>query len=92
MTVYNNTTLKIFFLFSFWLQALLALYEKNAKFKHKVVFIHSGDQNDPTYMRMNPAGQVPVLTDGKKVITESDAVIRYVDENVHTGKKCILMQ
>lgn len=57
-----------------------------------MVFIHSGDQNDPTYMRMNPAGQVPVLTDGKKVITESDAVIRYVDENVHTGKKCILMQ
>lgn len=57
-----------------------------------MVFIHSGDQNDPAYMRMNPAGQVPVLTDGKKVITESDAVIRYVDENVHTGKKCILMQ
>lgn len=70
-------------------RALLALYEKNAKFKHKVVFIHSGDQNDPTYMRMNPAGQVPVLTDGKKVITESDAVIRYVDENVHTGSTLI---
>lgn len=40
-------------------------------------------------MRMNPAGQVPVLTDGKKVITESDAVIRYVDENVHTGSTLI---
>ena len=50
------------------------------------MFIHAGEQNDPAYMRMNPAGQVPVLKDGKKIVTDSDAIIRYVDENVHTGK------
>lgn len=65
----------------------MALYEKDAKFKHKLVFIHSGEQNDPHYMRMNSAGQVPMLVDGKKIVTESDTIINYVDENVHTGKK-----
>ncbi|XP_061197286.1 ganglioside-induced differentiation-associated protein 1-like [Saccostrea echinata] len=70
-------------------RALLALYEKDAKFKHQVVFIHDGDQITPSYMRMNPAGQVPVLADGKKIITESDAIIKYVDENVHTGSTLV---
>ncbi|XP_061197287.1 ganglioside-induced differentiation-associated protein 1-like [Saccostrea echinata] len=70
-------------------RALLALYEKDAKFKHQVVFIHDGDNITPSYMRMNPAGQVPVLADGRKIITESDAIIKYVDENVHTGSTLI---
>ncbi|XP_048742102.1 ganglioside-induced differentiation-associated protein 1-like [Ostrea edulis] len=70
-------------------RALLALYEKDAKFKHKLVFIHSGEQNDPHYMRMNSAGQVPMLVDGKKIVTESDTIINYVDENVHTGSTLV---
>ncbi|XP_022313597.2 ganglioside-induced differentiation-associated protein 1-like [Crassostrea virginica] len=70
-------------------RALLTLYEKDARFQHKLVVIHAGEQNDPAYMRMNPAGQVPVLKDGKKIVTDSDAIIRYVDENVHTGSTLI---
>lgn len=76
----------------FLLQVFLVFYEKNVKFKYKVVFIYFGDQNDFVYMRMNFVGQVLVLIDGKKVIIEFDVVIRYVDENVYIGKKCILMQ
>ena len=65
---------------------MLALYEKDARFQHKLVLIHAGELNNPAYMRMNPAGQVPVLKDGKKIVTESDAIIKYVDKHVHTGK------
>ena len=65
---------------------MLALYEKDARFQHKLVFILTGEQNDPAYMRMNPAGQVPVLRDGKKIVNESDAMIKYVDKHVDTGK------
>ena len=51
-----------------------------------MVFIHLGDQNEDWFLRMNPGGQVPVLKDGEKVITESENIVDYVDKHCPGGK------
>jgi len=39
-----------------------------------------GEQSDPSYLRLNPQGQVPALGDGAAVITQSMAIIEYLEE------------
>lgn len=39
-----------------------------------------GEQFDPGYLRLNPQGQVPALDDGRAVITQSMAIIEYLEE------------
>jgi len=39
-----------------------------------------GEQFDPSYLRLNPQGQVPALGDGAAVITQSMAIIEYLEE------------
>lgn len=50
--------------------------------KHENVFIHllRNEQRSPEYLKLNPAGLVPALIDGDEVLTQSLAIIEYLDE------------
>lgn len=47
-------------------------------------FVHlvrdGGEQHHSDYLAINPQGRVPVLVDGDRVITQSLAIIEYLDE------------
>jgi glutathione S-transferase len=38
----------------------------------------AGEQKRPDFLRLNPAGKVPVLVDGDLVIPESAAIVLYL--------------
>jgi glutathione S-transferase len=57
----------------------IALYEKDRGFKEHLLTLQ-GDQNDPTYMKLNPNGVVPTLVHDGNVITESSLILYYLDE------------
>ena len=50
--------------------------------KPENVFIHlvKNEQSTPAYLEINPAGLIPTLIDGDEVITQSLAIIEYLDE------------
>ncbi len=62
------------------LRALWALQELDAEFEFVTVDLTAGDNRQPDFLRLNPAGKVPVLVDGDLVITESAAIVMYLAE------------
>lgn len=63
---------------SFVWKPLIALYERDVAFEFRMV-----DPNHPEHQRriaeLSPTGQFPALVDGEHEITESNAVIEYLD-------------
>lgn len=63
---------------SFTWKALIAAYERNVPFTFRTV-----DPNHPDNMariaQLSPTGQFPAIEDGERMITESNAVIEYLD-------------
>ncbi len=57
----------------------IALKEKGRDVKEHLLTLQ-GDQNDPSYMKLNPNGVVPTLVHDGNVITESSLILYYVDE------------
>lgn len=55
----------------------VVLQEIGAPFELALITHHGegADTHKPEYLRMNPKGRVPVLTDGKFVLTESAAIL-----------------
>jgi glutathione S-transferase len=51
-----------------------------ASFEPMLVKLHKGENNTPEYRAINPRAQVPVLVDGKEVITQIVAIVGYIDE------------
>lgn len=71
---------------SFYSQkALIALREKGLSYKETVINITSGEQLEPWFLRLNPAGKVPCLKIGDKLITESEQIVDAVDR-IQNGK------
>jgi glutathione S-transferase len=62
------------------LRALWGLKELNASFDFEVVNLVAGAHRQPEFLRLNPAGKVPVLVDGDFVLTESAAIVLYLAE------------
>jgi len=62
------------------LRVLWALNELNAEFEFVPVNLLAGEQHRPEFLRINPAGKVPVLIDGDVVLTESAAIVIYLAE------------
>lgn len=60
-------------------KARLIFSEKAKPHATELVNLFTGAGVSPRFMRINPQGSVPVLVDGDKVITESRAIIDYVD-------------
>jgi glutathione S-transferase len=62
------------------LRALWGLKELDADFEFVSVNLAAGEQKHPDFLRLNPAGKVPVLVDGDVVLTESAAIVLYLAE------------
>lgn len=63
-------------------RARIALHWKNLVFEYKPVHLlnNGGEQNRAEYRQLNPAGEVPTLVHGEKIISQSMAIIHYLDE------------
>ena len=57
-----------------------------APFEPAMVKLHKGEQNGEEYKAINPRGQVPVLVDEDKVITQIVAIILYLDQKFPDAK------
>jgi glutathione S-transferase len=62
------------------LRALWGLKELGAEFEFEVVNLVAGENQRPEFLRLNPAGKLPVLVDGDLVIPESAAIVLYLAE------------
>ncbi|WFU51612.1 glutathione S-transferase family protein [Sinorhizobium terangae] len=62
------------------LRALWALQELDAEFEFVPINILAGETRHPDFLRLNPAGKLPVLVDGDFVLTESAAIVMYLAE------------
>jgi glutathione S-transferase len=62
------------------LRALWGLRELGVDFEFIPVNLLAGEHKSPEFLRLNPAGKVPVLVDGDTVIPESAAIVLYLAE------------
>jgi glutathione S-transferase len=62
------------------LRAMWGLKELGIDFDFKVVNLLAGEHRRPEFLRLNPAGKLPVLVDGDLVVTESAAIVLYLAE------------
>ncbi|KFK33436.1 hypothetical protein AALP_AA5G013600 [Arabis alpina] len=72
-------------LYSYWRSSCghrvrIALSLKGIEYEYIPVNLLKGDQFDPDFMKINPMATVPALVDGDVVITDSFAIIMYLDE------------
>lgn len=59
-------------------RALWGLNEVDADFEYVSVNLLAGEHKRPEFLRINPAGRVPVLVDGDQIIPESAAIVFYL--------------
>jgi len=59
---------------------MLALMEKGVPFRSHYLDLLSFDQHKPEYLAINPQGTIPAMVHGERVLTESTAIMEYVDE------------
>jgi maleylpyruvate isomerase len=58
----------------------IALNLKGLSAEHLPHHLRKGEQHDPAYLAINPQGLVPTLQDGGVTITQSLAIIEWLDE------------
>jgi maleylacetoacetate isomerase len=58
----------------------IALNLKGLAHEGMSVHLRSGEQNAPAFVALNPQDLVPALVDGDKVVTQSPAILEYLDE------------
>jgi glutathione S-transferase len=56
------------------------LRELGVDFEAITVNLLAGEQRSPAFLKINPAGKLPVLVDGDTVLTESIAIVLYLAE------------
>src|ERR1700745_419448 len=59
---------------------MLALMEKGVAFNSHYLDLLRFDQHRPEYLAVNPQGTIPAMVHGDRVLTESTAMMEYVDE------------
>lgn len=64
------------------------LQELDVAFEAISVNLAVGEHRGPEFLRINPAGRLPVLIDGDMVLTESVAIVLYLGEK-YPDKKLI---
>jgi len=60
---------------------MLALMEKGVAFNSHYLDLLNFDQHKPEYLAINPQGTIPAMLHGDRVLTESTAIMEYVDES-----------
>lgn len=61
-------------------EPLIALKEKGLRFTDRYVDLRELEQHRPAFLRVNPSGQVPVIVDNGRVITEAGLALIYLEE------------
>lgn len=59
---------------------MLTLVEKGVKFESHYLDLLNFDQHKPEYLAINPNGTIPAMVHGELALTESTAIMEYVDE------------
>jgi glutathione S-transferase len=59
-------------------KVLWACAEMNIPFERVDAGLHFGRNRDPEYLALNPNGLVPTIEDGKAIVWESNAILRYL--------------
>jgi GSH-dependent disulfide-bond oxidoreductase len=59
---------------------MLALMEKGVPFHSHYLDLLDFDQHKPEYLAINPQGTIPAMKHADRVLTESTAIMEYVDE------------
>jgi glutathione S-transferase len=62
------------------IRARWTLQELDVPFNAITVNLMAGDNRKPEFLKLNPAGKLPVLVDGDMVLTESIAIVLYLAE------------
>jgi glutathione S-transferase len=62
------------------IRARWVLQELGLDFESVTVNIRAGEHRRPDFLKINPAGRVPVLVDDDLVLTESIAIVLYLAE------------
>ena len=60
------------------IRARWTLQELGIDFESVVVNLQRGEHRRPEFLRLNPAGKLPVLVDGEVVLNESVAIVLYL--------------
>ena len=63
------------------LQVRLAIAEKGLLCEEYDVSLPLSEHNEPWFMRLNPAGEVPVLVHGDEVICDPSQIMDYLEHN-----------
>jgi len=61
------------------LKVLQAIHEKGVRFDSHYINLSKFEQHEPEFLKINPAGQVPVLVHDGRVVTESTIINEYID-------------
>lgn len=62
-----------------------ALEELGLPYEYQVVALQKGEHKTAEFLALNPAGKIPVLTDGEVTISESNAIVLYLAEGYGRG-------
>jgi len=78
ITLYHSPASRAFT--AYWL-----LEELGVPFRVETVDIRKGEQKSPEYLKLNPSGKVPTITDGKVVVSENPAIGIYLADRYGYG-------
>jgi glutathione S-transferase len=78
ITLYHSPASRAFT--AYWM-----LEELGVPFNVKTIDIRKGEQKQPAYLKLNPAGKVPTLTDGAVVVSENPAIAIYLADRYGYG-------
>src|SRR3569623_849467 len=78
ITLYHSPASRAFT--AYWM-----LEELGVRFAVKTVDIRKGEQKERAYLKLNPAGKVPTLTDGEVVVSENPAIAIYLADRYGYG-------
>jgi glutathione S-transferase len=78
ITLYHSPASRAFT--AYWM-----LEELGVPFDVRTIDIRKGEQKAPAYLKLNPAGKVPTLTDGQTVVSENPAIAIYLADRYGYG-------
>ena len=55
------------------------------KFEYIKIDLRAGEQQKPEFLKLHPAGKIPVIDDDGFVLFESNAIIRYLAEKINSS-------